>query len=143
MGVPRPECPKPYQPQRLTPPPLLTHQLREDMNLITEGARRVHGSGSQRGCLLSNLSLCPEPTASLKSSQMAAVLGAKVRGNFLPPVFHRQEPCYVGWGPDTGGKGGRGFSKEKRENGGLTPQHEPGEAPPQPAFQYYSFSPLK
>lgn len=36
MGVPGPERPKSYLPQRLTLLPLLSHQLGEDMNLITE-----------------------------------------------------------------------------------------------------------
>lgn len=64
MGVPGPERPKSYLPQRLTLLPLLSHQLGEDMNLITEGARRFHGSGSQSGCLLSNSALSLEPAGS-------------------------------------------------------------------------------
>lgn len=50
------------------PLPLLTHHLKKDMNLITEGARRFCESESQSRCLLSNRALSPEPTGSLNRS---------------------------------------------------------------------------
>lgn len=116
-GAPRPECPKSYLPPRLTLLPLLTRQLREDMNLITEGARRFHGSGSQSGCLLSNSALSLEPAGSLNRSQTATALGTqgqrRTRTSYIPPP---RDPLH-----------GAGVSEAESRTGRASPRRKVGE----------------
>ena len=92
------------------PLPLLTHHLKKDMNLITEGARGFCESESQSRCLLSNRALSPEPTGSLNRSQTATALGTEGQGK----PSHRKH-CL---GPGSQRQETKGSKGEKREEEG-------------------------